>query len=718
MLRMAMTPNKHSIYEERAQVPFKSKRRLGQGAFGAVDEVELLDHITTQRKQSYARKIFLLPFPALEQKRRLATIRNEVDIIRRVQHIHMIKLVETYIFGREFAIIFEPVAEGTLEDLLEPDNHEQWPSIRVKLQKHVPQWFGCLVSGLSYLHTNKIRHRDIKPSNILILSGNVLLTDFGISLDSPEETHSTYTNAWGTKQYRAPEVVVGKRFGRRADVFALGAVFLEMLTAFIGHDILSRQNDNFPGSYADKCTSISEWIDNIESIGPKDGWYGTMTFLCKTMLQYDPFERPSADDICQCWKYHPFTALPPVSCDCNPIYSDFEWRRIVESVTPENAAGQGPRKQEAINAALRRAMSNDHRLAMAILIGQGASTDALAMTSEMERPGALNSLDSLVSLYRNQRQWGYAEELAKVEKDPSYLLQTLDGHSSSVFAVAFSPDSQLVASASDDYTIWLWDSTTGTKIQHGTLEGHVGSVLAVAFLPDKLIASASRDCTMRLWDITTETPREIFKADLGSLWAVAFSPDGKVIATASDNYTVQLRDSATGAMLTMLTGHSDVVWSIAFSTDGKLIASASREYIQIWDSVTGEPCGTLKGHSGLILGMAFSPNGKLIASASNNETVCLWDLEAGVPYKTLEGHSDAVVAVAFSPDNKFIASASYDYTVRLWDCTTGALHKTLEGHENLVWATAFSPNGELIASASHDATVKLWDYRALCDAQS
>lgn len=506
MLQMAMTPYKHSIYEKSAEIPYRSKRHLGQGKFGAVDEVELWGHVSSQQKRTYARKKIKLSFSTLAQQKELSAIRNEVEIIKRAEHIHIVKLFETYICGREFAIILEPVAEGTLKDLLEPQNPGEWSSIRAQLQEQAPQWFGCLIGGLSYLHNNNIRHRDIKPANILILSGKVLLTDFGISLDLPENTLSTYTNTGGTPKYRAPEAATGKRFGRRGDVFALGAVFLEMLTAFIGHDILSRQNDNFPGPYADKCTSISEWIDNIVSIGPKDGWYGTMIFLCKTMLQYDPFERPSADDICQCWRYHPFTALPPVSCDCNPIYSDFEWRRIVESVTPENAAGQGPREQEAINAALQRAMSNDHRLAMAILIGQGASTDALAMTSEMERPGALNSLDSLVALYRNQRQWRYAEELAKVGKDPSCLLQTLDGHSSSVFAVAFSPDSQLVASASDDYTIWLWDSTTGTKTQHGILEGHVGSVLAVAFLRDKLIASASRDCTMRLWDITTETP--------------------------------------------------------------------------------------------------------------------------------------------------------------------------------------------------------------------
>ncbi len=254
--------------------------------------------------------------------------------------------------------------------------------------------------------------------------------------------------------------------------------------------------------------------------------------------------------------------------------------------------------------------------------------------------------------------------------------------------------------------------------------GHSREVYAVSWSPDgKLIASGGRDESVQVWDATSgkqvlNYPGHSHWIGKGLVQAVMWSPDGKHIASGSWDKTVRVWDVDTGSTLSTYRSYYDVVEAVAWSPDGKYIASGNRNgTVHVWDVANGKNIRTFRGHYANdpnvdIVAVAWSPDGKRVASASWDRTVKVWNALKKIKkndYLIFRGHSAEVNTLAWSPDGTRIASGGRDDLVRVWDSTNGGLYLTYRGHRGYVVGIAWSPDGARIASAGADKTVQVWE---------
>lgn len=317
------------------------------------------------------------------------------------------------------------------------------------------------------------------------------------------------------------------------------------------------------------------------------------------------------------------------------------------------------------------------------------------------------------------------------------LATPLLGHTGAVYLTSFSPDGKLLATASYDRTVRLWDVSDPTRPRSlgKPLTGHESWVSTAVFSPDgTTLASASDDGTIRLWDVRDpRRPRPLGKPVAGhggTIYLLAFSPDGRTLASAHDDHKVRLWDVAAPSRpeaLGALAGHTAAVRSVAFSPDGRTLAAGGDDgTIRLWDGAgeaatrRPEPITVLTGHTGTVHSVAFRPDGRTLASGGKDHTLRLWDVAdprrakpLGAP---LTGHTGPLWSVAFNSDGNMLAAGSADSTASLWNVSDPAhpsqVGEPLAGGRGEMYAIGFSPDGRTLATGNGDNKVRLWSIPA------
>jgi RNA polymerase sigma factor (sigma-70 family) len=199
---------------------------------------------------------------------------------------------------------------------------------------------------------------------------------------------------------------------------------------------------------------------------------------------------------------------------------------------------------------------------------------------------------------------------------------------------ALSPDGKHLATAGWGSVAHLYEVATGKEVRQ--FKGHLSGIIWLHFTPDgETLVTASDGPPLGfreggekwdkeafwLWDVATGKLRRRFGGEYRS-WGLALAPDGRMLSANG-----QLWELASGKQRAALDGHCDTIFASAFTPDGKFLASGSMDKtVRLWRLPGGKHAHTFEGHRGWVLDLAFTPDGKKLVSGSLDTTGLVWKM--------------------------------------------------------------------------------------------
>lgn len=340
----------------------------------------------------------------------------------------------------------------------------------------------------------------------------------------------------------------------------------------------------------------------------------------------------------------------------------------------------------------------------------------------------------------------FEPEASGMAPEPAcYETAYVTSHKQSCRSGAFSHDGQLVATGSVDASIKILDvdrmlaksapeEMDPGREQHGhpvirTLYDHTDEVSHLEFHPKEyILASASRDCSVKLFDIAKPSVKKAHKifSDCEPVTCMAFHPSGDSMAIGTEHPVLRIFDVNTSQCFVSAIAsqqHKASVMCVKYSPTAKFYASGSKDgCIKLWDVVSGRCINTYQdAHSGAeICSLQFTKNGKYLLSSGKDSVVRLWELSTSRPIQIYTGagttgKQEHYAQAVFNQTEDYVMFPD-EATTSLcsWNSRNGArLNLMSLGHNGAVRYFVHSPNSPAFLTCSDDYRARFWFKRII-----
>jgi len=714
-----------------------------------------------------ARQIDLQRTVALKMLRGIAQIdseyrerlKAEAETVAKLQHPNIIQVFEIGSIEPQAGeqhpspfISFEFVDGG---NLLQRTEAPQAPAYAAQIIEKVAR-------AVHAAHRLGVIHRDLKPANVLLTrEGEPKVADFGLAKSFGDELDSAgrfLTRAgvvMGTPAYMAPEQAAGDILSPAIDIYALGVILYELLTAGVP----------FQGTSPVETMYL---VRDQEPVSPRQlqpKLPRDLETICLKCLQKQIHNRYQsaealADDLARWREGRPIQARPvglvertARAARRNPAIAALS--ALVVLVTFAGISGVLWKWQEALahaSAADQATIKAKEAAAEAELATQAERweryrSNIVAAANAFQSNNVVAARQALESAPEKHRGWEW-----------HYYYQQLDGSSQTLrwpdavfsgaqfsqdgnkvcvhtyggqrriwdllqrkelrtyppkelpFSLKFSPDGMMIATTGPENSYVLRDIATA---QVTVLPGHEFGVADGTFSNDSShIMTLSKNGTFRRWDTTTGKLLRSVPFDGRATNGGVLCPDGEhALMDFVMPKAIKLWNINTGTIVP-LHGEKYDNYSSTFNTRGDQVLTIEafpNNNFQTWTVPEGKPIATFKGHANELKAIKYNPTNTLIASASIDQTARIWDASNGKSLAILREHKGWVNDLAFNSDGERLVTASQDQTLRLWRVADGAPLAVLRGHTGEVQSVAYGDKGRFIVSSASDGTVRLWD---------